>query len=223
MLVALYQNHHQLPWWDGKINPFDIFNPEKHRTLPFKGDRKIEEIKGVPTIVGYETIPLEREKQLFSFLSGLYDVEASHLMAHVSAMCSCKLEKEGWWHYPRRVWVQISTLPHEFRESGVPVVYDIIGKLKPEVRRVWGGDNGTGFPSQFFLEEQIQEMAANDPKIWTRFFVEQLDLDPKLKLAKDDFHAAEQLLKEAKKAVEGVQIFGRDKLNLKLNESFTSC
>lgn len=223
MIVALYQDHHQLPWWGGKTNPFDIFNPEKHKSLPFKGDHKIEEIEGVRTIVGHETIPLEREKQLFSLLSGLHDVEASHLMAHVSAMCGCEMEKEGWWHYPKRVWVQVSTLPDEFTEAGIPVVYNIIGERKPEVHRVWGGDNGTGFPSQFFVDERLREMAANDSKIWTRFFVEQLDLDPKLKSAKDDFHTAEQLLKEAKKAVEGVQTFGRDKLNLRLNESFTSC
>jgi hypothetical protein len=144
-------------------------------------------------------------------------------MAHVSALCGCEMEKEGWWHYPKRVWVQISTLPNEFTENGIPVVYDMIGKRKPEVYSVWGGDNGTGFPSQFFLGEQLQEMAANDSKIWTRFFVEQLDLDPKLKSAKDDFHSAEELLKEAKKAVEAVQTFGLDKLNLKLNQGFNAC
>lgn len=223
MIVALYQDHHQLPWWGGRTNPFDIFNPEKHKSSPFKGGNKIEEIDGRRTVVGNETIPLGEVKHLFSFLSGLFNVEASHLMAHVSALCGCEMHTEGWWHYPKRVWVQISTLPNEFTENGIPVVYDIIGKRKPEIHCVWGGDNGTYFPSEFFLDEKLGEMASKDPKIWTRFFVEQLDLDPKLKLAKDDFHSAEELLKEAKRAVDGVQTFGLDKLNLKLNQGFNAC
>lgn len=223
MLVALYQDHHQLPWWGGKTNPFDVFSPERHKSLPFKGKHKIEEVDGREMIVGNETIPLEEANHLFSFLSGLHNVEASHLMAHVSALCGCEKEKEGWWHYPKRVWVQISTLPNEFTEGGIPVVYDMIGKCKSEIHGVWGGDNGTYFPSEFFLEERLREMASNDPNIWTRFFVEQLNLDPKLRSARMDFHSAEELLKEAKKAVEVVQTFGRDKLNLKLNQSFNAC
>lgn len=223
MLVALYQDHHQLPWWGGKTNPFDIFNPEKHKSFPFKGEYVIEGEGNNRRITGHKTVTLEEEKHLFSFLAGLYNVEASHLMAHVSALCGCEMKEHGYWHYPKRVWVQISTLPNEFTENGIPVVYDMIGKRKPEVCAVWGGDNGTGFPSQFFLDEQLREMAANDSKIWTRFFVEQLDLDPTLKSAKDDFHTAEQLLKEAKQAVDRVQIFGRDKLNLKLNQGFNAC
>lgn len=223
MRVALYQDHHQLPWWGGKTNPFDIFNPAKHKSFPFKGEHKMEEINGRETIVGNETIPLEEAKYLFSFLSGLHNVEASHLMAHVSALCGCQMKEYGYWHYPKRVWVQISTLPNEFTEEGIPVVYDMIGKRKSEVHCVWGGDNGTHFPSEFFLDEKLGEMASKDPKIWTRFFVEQLDLDPKLKSAKDDLHSAEDLLKEAKKAVERLQTFGRDKLNLKLNQGFNAC
>jgi hypothetical protein len=223
MLVALYQDHHQLPWWGGKTNPFDVFNPERHKSLPFKGGRIVKEVDGHEVVGNSGTIPLEDVKQLFSFLSGLHNVEASHLMAHVSAMCGCEMEKKGWWHYPKRVWVQISTLPNEYTEAGVPVVYDMIGERKPELNHLWGGDNGTGFPSQFFVDERLREMAANDSRIWTRFFVEQLDLDPKLKSAKADFHAAEQRLKEAKKAVEALQTFGPDKLNTKLNVTFTSC
>jgi hypothetical protein len=215
--------HHQLPWWGGKTNPFDIFSPEKYKSFPFKGGYKTEVTDGREVIIGDETVSLGEVKHLFSFLSGLHNVEASHLMAHVSAICGCEMGEKGWWHHPKRMWVQISTLPDEFTEEGIPVVYNMIGECKSEVHRVWGGDNGTYSPYEFFVDETLREMAANDSKIWTRFFVEQLGLDPKLESAKDDFHTAGQLLEEARQSVSLLQTFGRGKLNLKLNESFTSC
>ncbi len=223
MLIALYQDHHQLPWWGGSTNPFDVFSPEKHKHFPFKGEEDIKKIDGKDTFTGYKTAPLEEVKQLFSFLSGLHNVEANHLMAHVSALCGCQLENYGYYHYPKRVWVQISTLPNEFTDDGIPVVYDMIGKRKQEIHFVWGSDNGTHFPSQFFDEEKMREMAVNDSRIWTRFFVEQLDLDPKLAAAKNDFHAAEELLKEAKQVIDAIQIFGPNKLNSKINQTFNAC
>lgn len=222
MLVALYKDHHELPWWGGKTNPFDIFNPEKYKNLPFKGDHILKEVGGEQRIVGNEIIPLEKEKQLFSFLTGLLAVEADDLMAHVSALCDCEMKEHNWWHYPKRVWVQISTLPNEFTEAGIPVVYNMAGDLKPELDHRWGGDNGTSFPSQFFLEKELAEKASSDPKIWTRFFVEELNLDPKLKLHKQNLHAAEELLNEALAEVKNAQIFGKEKLNTRLNVGFNA-
>ncbi len=224
MLVALYQSHHELPWWGGKTNPFDIFSPEVHRTFPFKGGPKTEEVNSQTdrTVLGYEKITLGESKHLFSFLSGLHAVETDHLMAHVSAMCSCELETKGWWHYPKRIWVQITTRPDEFAK-GLPIVYDMVGKLKQEIRHVWGGDNGTHSPYEFFSTEEMQERASNNPDIWTRFFVEQLGLDPKLKALKIDVRVAEKLLKEVTQEVRQVQVFGKECLNTNLNVTFNVC
>lgn len=224
MLIALYQDHHELPFWGGKTNPFDVFSPEKHGDFPMKGEEITEEVPGKSyvRVIGHKPKKFV-EEEIFSFLCGLHNVKADHLMAHVSALCKCELAEKGWWHYPKRVWVQISLIAHEFTKEGIPVVYDLIGRRNPEIRCVWGGDNGTYGPYSFFEKEDLKIRAINEPRIWTRFFVEQLDLDPELKKAKDNFHAAEELLKEAKKEVDGIQVFGIDQLNKKINQSFNVC
>jgi hypothetical protein len=222
MLIALYQTHHQLPFWGGETNPFDIFSPGKHGAFPFKGGDKIEVIDGQRTHVGNEMVSLKDAKYLFSFLSGLHDVECDYLIAHVSALCNCQLEKKGWWHYPKRVWVQITTRPNEFTKEGLPIVYDIIGRCKSEIHHVWGGDNGTHSPYDFFSDEKIREKASNDPRIWTRFFVEHLDLDPNLKALKDRLQVAKSNFADAQEAVEQVQLFGAGCLNTNLT-IFNAC
>ena len=222
MLIALYQDHHDLPFWGGKTNPFDVFDPEKHKDLPFEGEEIKEEKNGYTVIVGYKARRFE-EVAIFSFLSGLQDVKADHLMAHVSAICGCTLKEKCWWHYPKRVWVQISEITNEFTKDGLPVVYNIIGERKPEIAYVWGGDNGTRWPYQFFESEEVVKRATSDPRVWTRFFVEQLDLDTKLKMAKEQFHAEEELLTIRRRYVDDLQIFGKDKLNQKINEQFNAC
>lgn len=219
MLTALYRSHHELPFWDGDTNPFDVFQPEKHKLLPWKG----KEIIDGNSIIGNETITLEQERYLFSLLSGLHNVQTNEMMAHVSGLCKCQFAEHGWWHYEKRVWVQITTKPNEFTPDGIPIVYDMVGKRKMEIKSIWGGDNGTYSPYSFFLKDDLREKAANDPKIWERFFVEQLNLDPKLKTAKNDFCAARDLLKEAERDVKSLQIFGPNELNLKLNVSFDVC
>lgn len=55
------------------------------------------------------------------------------------------------------------------------------------------------------------------------FFVEQLDLDPKLKAEKDNFRAAEALLKEATEKVHGLQVFGEKQLASEYHRSFCLC
>lgn len=222
MLVALYKNHHELPWSGGSTNPFDVFCPEHHQAIPFKGKVKLKKVKSEEVFDGYETICLEEEKRLYSFLLGLHNVKANYLMAHVSALSDHDMKEYGYWNYPKRVLVQISTRTEEYSETGFPVVYNLIGERKPDVRHVWGGDNVTSFPDQFFHSEKLAEMAANNPAIWTRFFVEQLDLDPKLKEVKDKFRAAKAHLEKAKKAVSEVQIFSPDKLNLNLTQRFNT-
>lgn len=224
MLIALYQDHHELPFCDGQTNPFDIFSLEKHGAFPMKGEEITEKRPGESflTVTGY--MPKKfAETEMFSFLCGLYNVKADHLMAHVSVLCDRELVKEGWWHYPKRIWVQISPIANEFTDEGIPVVYDMIGNRKPEINCFWGSDNGTYWPYSFFEKEELQKRAMKDSKIWTRFFVEQLDLDPELKKAKENFHAAEELLKEAKKEVDVIQVFGIDQLNQKINQSFNVC
>lgn len=171
MIVSLYENHHQLPFWHGtNTNPFDVFNPKKHKNFPFKGELITEEIDGLRYSKGNKTIPFSESKELFSFLVGLHNVETSDLIAHVSAMCSCEIAEHGYWHYPNRVWVQITTLPHEFTNTGIPVVYNMAGERNPEICGIWGYDNGTYNPYQFLMEGELREKAANNHEIWTRFF-----------------------------------------------------
>lgn len=220
MLIALYQSHHHLPYWSGDVNPFDVFRPDIHRSLPIQGPAKMGTGEKDDQIIGYETIPLVQEGSLFSFLTGLAAVDASAMMAHVSALTSHSLQKDGWWCFPKRIWVQVSTLSEEFTEAGVPVVYDLAGKRKSEIKHIWGGDNGTHTPYEFFATQKLRNSAAQDSRVWKRFFEEQLGLVPELEDALRSVRQAQTRLKNAVQRVRGIQIFGEGELDTKLNERF---
>ncbi len=198
MLIALYQDHHELPWWNGKKNPFAVFEPSRHGGLPVRIHSEIQRFESV--------------KYIFSFLLGLHKVEAEGLMAHVSALCSCGLAKDGSWHPSKRIWVQISNQPEEFTSEGCPVVYDLTGRLKPELRQVWGGDNKTYTPIEFITDLPLRHEFIQNPDLWTRFFIEQLGLDPKLETARANVRAAQELLKEAQRELDYLQLFGPNKV-----------
>lgn len=209
MLVALYKNHHQLPFWGHQANPFDVFDPQKHASLSFKGEAIVEN----NAIVGYKKRKLEEEGYIFSLLKGLHEVETDYLMAHVSALCDCEIQKHGCWHYPKRVWVQITNKPGDFTGEGVPNMLDIGGCLKSEIVNVWGGDNGTYTPYEFFSTDIVQGNLKNDSTLWTRFFDEQLELDQGFKSAKANVAFARIILAEAEKGLDSVQKFKSIHLN----------
>lgn len=168
MLIALYSDHHHLPFWHGsKPLPEEIFDPEIHgkRVLTFNPGTTGEKKQSVP------------EGWLWPVLMGLRQIDWP-IMAHVSAFCEC--QGPGIWHYPKRVWVQISTLPAEKDERGIPLT--VQPKANDEerqqvlVQHLWGGDNSTYSPYDFVIPKGEREPPpeSNQPEFWRDFFTEAL-------------------------------------------------
>lgn len=155
MEIALYENHHHLPFWHNPQQPVSLFDPRRDEMRPFG--------KGGEVIATKQT-------HIWPILLGLRSVEVS-LLAHVSAFCSCV--GAGQWHYPKRIWVQITTMPHDRDQNGSPIVVDGDGKVA--VYHVWGGDNGTYSPHDLLSDAREREVAeAQGPEFWRAFFHERV-------------------------------------------------
>lgn len=159
MIIGLYKDHHQLPFWHSPKLPFELFSPEIHgaRVFTFYHGSDREEKQPVP------------ESWIWPVLMGLHMLEI-HAMAHVSTFCDH--EGPDIWHYPKRVWVQISTLPDVVNEAGIPVT---VVEGKTVVQGLWGWDNGTYTPYEFLPEDQRKSTPENSqPEFWRDFFLAQL-------------------------------------------------
>lgn len=218
MLIALYKGHHSLPFWaaEGKgENPFGVFTVGKYEEVPFRGKSIcVTSEDGMRTITGYETVRLMEDKFLYPFLCGLLAVQSTSLMAHVSAFNDYDLQEEGFCDYPKRIWVQITTICNDFKDAGIPVVYNMLDVRCSEIKHIWGGDNGGYSPYSFFSDKALQEKMRNDPALWTRFFEEQLGLIPELEVLKNNVRVAKELLKEERGKLNVVQLFNQSNLNM---------
>lgn len=154
MLIALHRTHHTLPFWHNPQQAKEVFDPERH------GQRELTFRDG--------PVPV-KETWIWPLLKGLHDVEMP-VMAHVSAFCNCG--DEGTWHFPKRIWVQITTLPTEKDDQGVPVT--IRGEERT-VKGLWGYDNGTYTPYEFLdKENQKFDKSKHTAEFWRNFFVEKM-------------------------------------------------
>lgn len=168
MLVALYSDHHRLPFWPGsKPLPEEMFDPEVHgkRVFTFNAGTSTEEKQAVS------------DSWMWPVLMGLHQIDWP-IMAHVSAFCEC--QGPGLWHFPKRVWIQISTLPSEKTQEGIPLT---VGPKKTAdeepkvlVQHLWGGDNGTRSPYDFVIPQGEREPPpeSNQPEFWRDFFMTEL-------------------------------------------------
>lgn len=197
MLIALYSNHHHLPFWHNTGKPYALFSEnffkeKKPWGKPHKAEGTTELVQDF----------LTKENPVSVFLLGLQKVKADHLMAHVSAFCNTCAGGEHY-HYPHRVWVQISTRPKTgYRTFNDPLANILSGlhNLKNEVLvdHVWGGDNQTYGPFEFIKDGKLRERSKSEPELWTRFFIEKLGLDPVLVAAQNRVDNAEVALKKIK-------------------------
>jgi hypothetical protein len=151
MLIALYASHHQLPFWHSPEQPTEVFNPKRH------GRRRLT--------LSDET-PLVRNSFIWPVLMGLHAIDRP-LMAHVSAFCNCG--SRGKWHFPKRVWIQITTLPSWKSQLGIPVT---VVDGKTVVKHIWGGDNGTYTPFQLLGKQPVE--GENTVPFWEHFFEQKL-------------------------------------------------
>ena len=74
--------------------------------------------------------------------------------------------------YPKRIWIQISTLPEEFKGE-IPVV---IKDDKVLVKHIWGGDNGTYNPHAFDGAPEYNETKETQEHTeqWVLFLIKKL-------------------------------------------------
>lgn len=150
MEIALYGGHHSLPFWHNPQQPKEMFEPRRHKK------RKLF-FAGTPQIAC--------ESMLWPILMGMYAIELPLVMGHISAFC----RHRGKWHFPKRIWVQITTLPPGRNAHGIPIV---VHDGEVMVKHLWGGDNKTYTPYQFLGQKAVagEETAL----FWQHFFEQKL-------------------------------------------------
>lgn len=174
MKIALYEDHHGLPFWGGKEQPKELFDPEIHaaRTLTLN---KSESQRA-------------SENWIWPILMGIHAIKIP-ILAHVSAFCSCL--GGGKWHFSKRIWVQFTNLP-EVCIDGVPLIFEN-GSVK--VQQLWGGDNRTYSPNDFLPEN---ERATEKTEIFWQTFFEK-ELRAKKKSVLENARAAQRNAEELEK------------------------
>jgi len=143
MQVALYLDHDNLPFWHNPSQPNIMFDPSLMADWMF-GDHPFEDTWLWPVLIGLISIDFP-------------------VMAHVSIRCENGVVK-----LTKRVWVQITTYPTSVGADNLPI---IVKDGKPQVEHLWGGDNKTYSPWEFFggtIEEKML------PETWRRFFTSKL-------------------------------------------------
>ncbi|MCX6701712.1 MAG: hypothetical protein NTX96_00765 [Candidatus Zambryskibacteria bacterium] len=154
MKVALYSHHHCLPFWHSPSQPDIMFDPET------MADWKMEIVcdAALPGQTRLREISI-KEIWAWPLLLGLVSIDLP-IMAHVSIRFN-----DGKVEFPKRVWVQITTLPETTGADGLPVVVDGNGDV--QVKLLWGRDNGTYSPNELLDVSNEKRMI---PDTWHHFF-----------------------------------------------------
>lgn len=155
MQVALYPNHHALPFWHNPAQPKIMFDPADMADWSHHYREDCE----VVTV-------LLKDHWAWPVLMGLHLLDIPSVMAHISISFD---KKKRTFDLPKRKWVQISTLPQKTNAQGIPIV---VSRGKVKVQHMWGGDNGTYTPYQLLGKETVE--GEQTPEFWTNFFLTQL-------------------------------------------------
>lgn len=151
MKVALYQDHHFLPFWHSPRQPNMLFDPE--------------------ALEGWMYIAREKKEPasccwIMPVLNGLLSINLIGVMSHVSIIFDPDNKTIS---SPKRVWVQITTETKEQDGNGIPIV---VKNRIIQVIHLWGGDNGTYHPYALIGKELSKE--EDTPKFWEDFFLKEL-------------------------------------------------
>ncbi len=161
MKIALYQHHHELPFWHHPTQPYAMFDEKEmayyQTEYPESDSTNAVESLDWPIFIG------------------LNDLEYPNLMAHVSYIFDIKnkIAKR-----PKRFWVQITTIPELFGEDGLPI---LVKDGKVQVEHLWGGDNGTFSPHAFIKDVGPKDIAS---KVWGYCFSKKLQ-EEKIKVQEE--------------------------------------
>lgn len=146
MLVAIYPEHHDLPFWHYPKLPSTLFGL-------YMGEFRVP----------YPPSPYSKleNEAIWRVLVALHELEIPNLMAHVSL--GMHLQRKMVW-YPKRIWVQLSTVP----EKSIGEIPLTVVDGRPLVTHVWGGDNETRDPAGLVGGRELTKEG------WKRFFVARL-------------------------------------------------
>lgn len=174
MEVALYKDHHDLPFWHEPRQPWGMFDIKMVDWL---------------TNIGSDDYLKVVQNLMWPILLGLHYIDQPNIMAHVSFFCFHPKKKRHL--YMKRYWVQFTTIPKKRTKTGKPII--VRGK-KVQVVHLWGGDNGTYAPTEFLSEDERKN--AGRATFWQQFFMRQLKqaARAKTKQAKKDIAEAQAVI-----------------------------
>lgn len=142
MKIALYSDHLALPFWYRSKQPTVLFSQGMSDWTTTQKDWD-EEDKYVDKKIK------AKDFWVWPILIGIEAIDLP-LMAHLSVFFDA--EKKTF-SLPKRVWIQITTLPEKTTPGGIPVVVEN-GNI--QVANLWCGDSGTRDPYQLIEEESAE-------------------------------------------------------------------
>src|SRR3989344_5018844 len=178
MKTALYPDHHCLPFWRKPTQPTILFNEIKLASYAKKGTDE-------------KNILLASQSDIWPVLLGLNRLQVP-AMAHVSIVFDPKTYT---FDQCKRMWVQISELPEQNDENGIPLV---VNEGKVQVSCLWGIDNGTRSPLDFLSEEEWKDDSKKkSPEFWANLFGKKLLAEyEKLKSELDTLNKKKRVLEK---------------------------
>lgn len=162
MKIALYSNHHDLPFWRSPRQSEFLFNPTVLKDFKYSGRRSDDTVGDV----------FVKDTWVWSIFMGLYSIKSTKLMAHMSVDFNFRNRT---FEFPKRVWIQISSVPLEKVDTtGVPLIVN--DKSEVCVTLVWGKDNNTYNPYQLDLVKKANpsEASLKDAYFWEKLFINEL-------------------------------------------------
>ena len=161
MLVAMYHSHNSLPFSQTPAQPWGVFDPEK-----MKGWWCYKE--GIMPPLTFQ------HSFMYPILLGLHSLDLPKIMANVSCHVAEKQEHTYW---VERCWVQITTIPKDYSDNGIPHILKH-GWREVQVLRLWDGGNRTFDPRELLDDEEkntIKQIPSSEEKdFWKMFFLKEL-------------------------------------------------
>lgn len=165
MKVALYQDHHELPF--GRVttkNPTLVYTPGLFNDWTYKKSfpaviEGIDCLQGkIISAIDYWAVP---------FLDGLCLIDIPGIMAHVSLGVS---PEENRIIGSKRNWIQITTATKRNNADGLPIV---VSGTKVKVKLIWASGMDDSY-SPYSLLEKNSPKEKDTPKFWKLFFFNEL-------------------------------------------------
>ncbi len=163
-VVALYYNHHNLPFGISSENPYALFCPDNHKNFiaeNYIGTNRIFMREG-----------LANSHFMFPVLEGLYNLSLPNVMAHVSINFDGKTKSL---RTTRQTLIRLTTEPHDWRPDGNSLPIIVTKNNKITVESLCPLDYKALNPLQLTQVGVASE--EETPVFWTNIFRKELDAE----------------------------------------------